>query len=216
MAELVAVQCPRCERMTVAGHRDCLVCGRIIHPEADPHARIHFSMVIRGREVLFYPNSMARLWSALIYSPGPILGGSLLAFLFEGDLAAVSFRSWAVFVLGTLAWLLIAGKFPRPKKKELLKLDRRGIHFPTFEDVMIPWGALVKTSGRISTVRLYGSRTRDILFHLNQKLSVDIKKNSSLWYDRRSAVLILRWVLLDADFVPKAVDFFGPILTQER
>ncbi len=213
MAELIAVQCPRCGNQTVAGHRDCLVCGRTIHPEVDLRSRIRSGMEIRGKEVFFYPESSAKLLIAFLY-PGPVVLGLLLAFLYEVDLAALTAWEWAVLVLGLLAWVLIVRRFVQPGDKPLLRLDRRGIHFLADEGVLIPWNALERTSGRRSTVRLYGSGTTDILFHLNRELALDIRKDSSLWYDPSQPVVLLRWVLLDAEFAPRAIDFFAPVLTQ--
>lgn len=221
MADLIAVQCPRCENQTVAGHRDCLVCGRTIHPEVDPRVHIHFCMEIRGKKVLFFkdPGPMAAFLILVIAGSG----AALFFYLKDQDLSAVNPLGWAAAGLLFLAVVIVAANKllqlkSKTRRKVLIKFDREGIHFPQYGDTLIPWNEIEETKGSGSPyffVSRFGSMPK-VSFRV--KRAIDIPGKFFFWlnYNPVTRAVKLANVSIDPEFVDRAVTFFMPILTQER
>ena len=222
MADLTAVQCPRCGHRTVAGHRDCLVCGRTIHPEIDPRARIHYCMEIRDREVLFHSDYAPQIGMFLM--PLPIIGIVLFLYLRDFDFPTLTLWGWAAVALGILAIAILAARAlsawkSRPPSRPFLKLDSEGIHIPRFKDFLVPWDAIEKTEWRGEELIKFGrgyAPVPTVELHLNRDIEFENSWDPRLRYDDHSRKLTLGFLTIDPLFIARAVDFFRPILTQER
>jgi hypothetical protein len=224
MAELIAVECPRCERQTVAGHRDCLICGRTIHPDINPRARIHFCMEIVDDEVLFFKDPGPKAAFGLILIP--IFG--LIAFLLLKDVDFTAFKpmDWALAAVSALLAIVLTYRIvqlvrSKSERKPLLMLDFEGINFPQFDNILIPWIDIETTTGSGSSYpHLWMSHPHasgaDVSFKVKRDVGIDPTRYSGLNYNPLSRTVTLAQVSIDPEFVSRAVAFFGPILTQER